>query len=146
MYVCARILARAASRGKKNWGYLVMSALLIFSLLYLVFLLIYLSGIYSLASSHKPLGFCFSLQSSHKKMKIYTVFRLRILCPFEYCVNNNIHDSNMSMLLIHLFVRDIPCLINLILFWYDCRHCSVLLVQWNYLEVNSESCLRAKRH
>ncbi len=48
-----------------------MSALLIFSLLHLVFLFIYLSGIYSLAPSHKPLSFVFALQSSHHKKKIY---------------------------------------------------------------------------
>lgn len=41
-------------RAEERWGYLAASALLIFALLYLVFLLIYLSGIYSLAPSHKP--------------------------------------------------------------------------------------------
>lgn len=56
---------------KEKWGYLAVSALLIFSLLYLVFLFIYLSGIYSLAPSYKPLSFCLALQSSHHKKKIY---------------------------------------------------------------------------
>lgn len=58
-------------RAEEKWGYLAASALLIFALLYLVFLLIYLSGIYSLAPSHKPFQslFCIAEPTSKKKRK-----------------------------------------------------------------------------
>lgn len=59
--------------------------------------------------------------------------------------NNDTHDWNMTRLLKQARAENISCLINFALFRYDCGHCGILLAQWNYLEVNTESCPRAKR-
>ena len=140
MYASVHVVTRTAWRKrKKRSRYLPVSAHLIFSLLHLVFLLIYLSEICSLGPSHNPQTFCFALQSRTSE----NIFRGTIIRPFGWIII--IYMTGIWLRRWSGLGKDISCLINFALFPYDCGHCSILLARGNYLEVNIESCLRAER-
>lgn len=125
---------------KEKWGYLAASALIIYSLLYLVFLFTYLSRIYYFAPSHKPFEFLFCIAELTSKKE--NIFRWAI-CPSGwitiYITRVWLCCWNDSWWRTHL-VKLILCCSNMTVDAAVYCWCSEIISR------STQSFLRAKRH